>query len=420
MTAQVGVLNRKAVVLATDSAVTIQSSNANKKIYNSVNKLFALSKSKSIAMMIYGNANLLETPWETISKIYRKERKIEFKKLDDCATDFFNWLEKNSSKFFPKSIQIKFIKDSINAYLYAELVKPTSEKISEMSKEGSMDQNEIKNYLKQQISETYELLNKKSFTSHFDTKTHNAFIKRHKNIIDAIIKELFKEVNLSKPNIKKIEMISGMVLTKEIFSDPYSGVVFAGFGDEEIYPSLMEFKVQGVFDNTIKFKKTNEIKIESDGTTAQIVPFAQDDVIRNFMDGIHPDILKFLNVVFKLYPTRILEQTGFKGQKKKDLRKKLNMTSQAIYQICKDKTEEFSMPVVQMVSMMPITEMCELAEALVNLTSLRKKMTMQAETVGGETEVLSITKGEGLIWIKRKHYFDPKLNHSFFTNYLNI
>ncbi len=82
--------------------------------------------------------------------------------------------------------------------------------------------------------------------------------------------------------------------------------------------------------------------------------------------------------------------------------------------------KQFSEPIIDMVALMPITEMCEFAESLINLTSLRKKVTMQDETVGGETEVISITKGEGLIWIKRKHYFDPKLNQSFINNYLNI
>jgi hypothetical protein len=28
-----------------------------------------------------------------------------------------------------------------------------------------------------------------------------------------------------------------------------------------------------------------------------------------------------------------------------------------------------------------------------------------------------ISKGDGFIWIKRKHYFDPALNYHFFANY---
>jgi hypothetical protein len=44
---------------------------------------------------------------------------------------------------------------------------------------------------------------------------------------------------------------------------------------------------------------------------------------------------------------------------------------------------------------------------------------MEDETVGGPIDVAVISKGDGLIWIKRKHYFSPELNRQFFVNYLN-
>lgn len=37
-----------------------------------------------------------------------------------------------------------------------------------------------------------------------------------------------------------------------------------------------------------------------------------------------------------------------------------------------------------------------------------------AETVGGPIDVVVISKGDGLVWIKRKHYFLPELNHRYF------
>ena len=58
-----------------------------------------------------------------------------------------------------------------------------------------------------------------------------------------------------------------------------------------------------------------------------------------------------------------------------------------------------------------------MAETLVNMVSFRKQVTMEAETVGGPIDVLVITKGDGPVWIKRKHYFKSELNHHFFSNY---
>ena len=42
---------------------------------------------------------------------------------------------------------------------------------------------------------------------------------------------------------------------------------------------------------------------------------------------------------------------------------------------------------------------------------------MEEETVGGPIDVAVISKGDGFIWIKRKHYFQRELNQQFFANY---
>jgi len=58
-----------------------------------------------------------------------------------------------------------------------------------------------------------------------------------------------------------------------------------------------------------------------------------------------------------------------------------------------------------------------MAESLVNLTSFKGKVSMEAETVGGPIDVAVISKGDGFIWINRKHYFARELNPPFFANY---
>ncbi len=72
-------------------------------------------------------------------------------------------------------------------------------------------------------------------------------------------------------------------------------------------------------------------------------------------------------------------------------------------------------PILTTVSILPKNELGEMAEALVNLTSLKRRVTTDKETVGGPTDVALISKGDGFIWIKRKHYFEPELNPDFFA-----
>jgi len=42
---------------------------------------------------------------------------------------------------------------------------------------------------------------------------------------------------------------------------------------------------------------------------------------------------------------------------------------------------------------------------------------VETDTVALPIDVAVISKGDGLVWIKRKHYFNRDLNHQFFSNY---
>ena len=54
-----------------------------------------------------------------------------------------------------------------------------------------------------------------------------------------------------------------------------------------------------------------------------------------------------------------------------------------------------------------------MAESLISLTSLKRRMTSSEESVGGPVDVAFISKGDGFVWIKRKLYFDKELNPQF-------
>jgi hypothetical protein len=76
-------------------------------------------------------------------------------------------------------------------------------------------------------------------------------------------------------------------------------------------------------------------------------------------------------------------------------------------------------PIVEIVNQLPKEELAAMAEALVNLTSFKRHVTKQAETVGGPIDVAVISRGDGFIWIKRKHYFSQQLNPHFLANYFH-
>src|SRR5215207_9201735 len=114
MTAEIAILNKTAVALAADSAITL---GAAQKIYNSGNKLFALSKYQPVGIMVYGNAEFMGIPWETIIKFYRSRLKGgKFDRLVDYAEDFMLFLEKEDALFWSAEVQSRFFHDIVVSY----------------------------------------------------------------------------------------------------------------------------------------------------------------------------------------------------------------------------------------------------------------------------------------------------------------
>jgi len=155
--------------------------------------------------------------------------------------------------------------------------------------------------------------------------------------------------------------------------------------------------------------------------------FAQDEMVTLFMEGINPKLKEFeidqLSKVFKQYSNTVIDCLGLTTDEEKSAAKiKLDeaaeeLVSNYIKNSDQFRKKEYVDPVTSAVSILPKDELALMAEALVSLTSLKRKVSMESETVGGPIDVAIISKGDGFIWIKRKHYFKPELNPHYFENY---
>ena len=76
--------------------------------------------------------------------------------------------------------------------------------------------------------------------------------------------------------------------------------------------------------------------------------------------------------------------------------------------------ENYVDKLLDIVAFLSKEDLAEMAESLVKMTCLKRHITTDEESVGGPVDVAVITKGDGFVWIKRKHYFLAELNHDFF------
>ena len=80
----------------------------------------------------------------------------------------------------------------------------------------------------------------------------------------------------------------------------------------------------------------------------------------------------------------------------------------------KSLKEDIYGPILESIGSLPKDELASMAESMIHITSLKRKIASDLETVGGEIDVAIISKGDGFIWKKRKHYFKSELNPHFF------
>jgi hypothetical protein len=74
-------------------------------------------------------------------------------------------------------------------------------------------------------------------------------------------------------------------------------------------------------------------------------------------------------------------------------------------------------PIYDAVRYIDKSELAMLAENLVAITALKRKISLENATVGGPIDVAVISKHDGFVWIKRKYYFEEQLNRMFVQKY---
>ncbi|MGL5941154.1 MAG: hypothetical protein ACRC2S_12300 [Waterburya sp.] len=429
MTAEIAILNKTAVVLAADSAVTVTGGiNGDIKIYKSVNKLFTLSKYEPVGIMIYDSADFMGIPWETIIKEYRSYLGTQnFEKLLDYCNHFIEFLETNI--IFSEDEQSRYIEQIsfyLMTYLKNKIIKQI-EKYFQQDVETTEIESITKTIINKIVKEEFEVIFQKSKLNNIGNVSNfrKQFKDKYRKIINDKISEVFEQIPLTEQNKNKVIDIIVYYFSTETFINK-SGVVITGFGRKEFFPSLNSLVIECVIDNKLKYMQDRQVSVEAEG--ASIIPFAQDDMVRTFIQGIDPEMYEFsldyLEKMFEQYSNMIFEKVKAfcQGSQLDEFSDQLRDVNNFIINKYNNdmsmlRAIQHTNPILEVIQFLPKDELASMAEALINITSLKRKVSGVLETVGGPVDVAVISKGDGFVWIKRKHYFKPELNQPFFHNY---
>lgn len=426
MTSEVIVMNRLGIALASDSAATVYVG-GRAKFYHA-DKLFMLSNHHPVGVMVYNNSSLLGIPWETILKMYRAQLGARsFSKLEEYATNLIAYLNENDH-LFPDKVQHRHylhlvetlfiaIQNEINQQLLAVI---QIENPSELKKALKVTQTEV-------IQRT---LNEWRRKKDVDPVCYNVDVAAKmaaatSDGINSMIANYF--VGIEGSEVNALYDLAKLVVSKEeILPESLSGLVIAGFGVQEYFPVMQEYELGEIFGGRLKYRCNATLRIDSD-TPSVVKPFAQSEMVNTFLSGVNPSfeitLVRELVKVMMESPEEIIDgMPGVSKQKKESYKEKVRpITQEAIRSLVRKLREYRELkhldPILQSIEFLPKNELAHVAASLVNLSSFQKRISIsEDETVGGPIDVAVISKGDGFVWIDRKHYFRPELNRHFFCD----
>lgn len=418
MTAEIAILNKHGVALAADSKVTIGNSAA-QKTYDTVNKLFTLSKVHPVGAMVFGNAEFMQYPWETIVKMYRHDNGDKsFATLEHWSSDFL--------KFLRSFGHIRELDKQNNIYQiitsWFEYVETLALRDARQRKIAVPSDDYVKCLAEHVEKHRDRLAGAADFPSQAAVRS---LVAKYAAPMGRAVDDYFGSFDDGQKNAARELGIVALFTT--IFSPRHSGIVIAGYGEKEYFPTLIHYNTDGYIGSKIKLTRQDTSFDVSRDEPAAIIPFAQKEMVHRFMDGIDPGfhsvLMRIMQISLEKTALNVLEKFG-KDECRDEATKGLIRTAaaEATKELIKTSREQqaqkFSEPILHMVMLLPKDELPHLAESLVALTSLKRHVSQDAETVGGPIDVALISKGDGFIWIKRKHYFKAELNPHFERIYL--
>jgi len=384
MTAEVAVINSLGVAIAADSAVTIGN-----KTYYTQQKIFNLSNKHSVGIMVYGSSDFMYVDWEIIINEYNKALGD---RVLDTLEEYAKYLLVFLRDFKYVDTDQKLFLSAISGGFFEEIKEGCENEISENHKDQEINKALQNKILSGEIKKAKtHLENNEDYVGFKD----DGFVRENRAIIAEEVVKIFPEIN-DKLKEELIDLFLSDIRKIEIA--PWwryrSGIVFAGYGDKEIFPSSVDFALYGKLGENILHNTFNITN------TTCIFPFSQPNVINSFIRGMDPDFRDMIDNELDALTAKVTDITGKKhsedvGKLIKELKDKIQTF----------QDEKYKDPVVDLVRSMPKSNLAEMAEALVNLTGLRQRVSTEEQTVGGPTDVALITKTDGFVWIKKKQIF---------------
>lgn len=397
MSVGVCIINQNGIALAADSAGTFTNQN-NKMFYNSVNKVFSLSKNNILGAIAYGNLSIYNVSVDQILKEFSKY-------LDETEkiNDFFEIIPLFKKFIEEKNDYYKFNLDEsrICKCYITELVNKWGAKINAV-----IDEKEAEEKIEQILSELNTFINNSDRFVEFDVVE---YIKGfYQDYYDSEIDRVVSKLNLySDKKTTLWELIcTYFQLPLKSEAESKTGIFFAGYGAEDAHPKFIKIDIYQIINGKLKYSEIS--RFEESRLGARIVPLAQEDVILTFCKGMSNVYLGNIPQFAESMVNATIDKlpSTFDSVQKNEIKNAFSNYKKELSQKINEQIEKNNIdPLLKSVMLISPLEMSFLAESLVNITALKRTYAIDGnqQTVGGPTDVAILTKCDGFVWIKKKN-----------------
>lgn len=280
MTSEVCLMNRLAVVLAADSASTVtrwSEEGKEERYFKGANKIFQISNTAPVGMMIFDSAEILRVPWEVVVKAFRKQLGVKtFNDVKGYAEEFFRFLNE-STAFFPAAIQQDALLNTARSSSLSMLMKA-------LPKDGSED--ERRAATNAFAPQALRNLQDKPYHPCLAAIAEQILVDEVPPLV-ALLEEWREDLGNDYPDDVGPLAQLGLKLILQAPQDHLgtTGLVFAGYGDHDVFPTMVEYRSSSIVNNCHIHDELSKGTIDHD-TPASLSAFAQTSMSDTFSLGL--------------------------------------------------------------------------------------------------------------------------------------
>lgn len=404
-------MNRQAIVLAADSAVTY-GGGPDPVVTLEAEKILQLSP--TMAVMVYSRGDVLGRSWSHIAHAFSREMGDRvYESVTECAGAFFNFIDQNR-QLFPETEERQELESLMKAAFltvvnHARTLRqqaPHQYESDETAFVSALDM--YRAHLNQDENGT-----ERASLDIFSDLTRERFYQLYADLLDPLIQEALGGFGMTPEIRDRLYDFAYQIATKPAFLEPYAGLVFAGFGEGDVFPVYSHHYASIMVDGIIKraHDETTHVGVD-DGPNAYLRTFAQAEMTHAFLRGVHPFMFEMMSAMNMVTNEAAAEAALHAAGLDTDTRDAVmahmresalpRLGGEFIHAAQSMSQEEFINPFISVVAASGKKQLAETSKALVELNILKSDLHQAQTGVGGEVDVAMISRTGGFEWYAKK------------------